>query len=64
MNEITHKLDSQNHSKHIFTIRGLCGYYEVYDLEVHKQYDTPFIEEDYNCEECLREEGLALLERL
>lgn len=61
MDKITHKLDSQNHSKHIFTIRGLCGYFEVYDLNVHKQYDTPFVQEDYNCAECLMEEGLGLL---
>ena len=64
MAEITHKLDSQTHSKHIFTIRGLCGYYEVYDLEIHKKHQTPFIREGFNCEECLREEGLALLDRL
>ena len=64
MNEITHKLDSQNHSKSTYTIRALCGYFEVYDLEIHKKHQTPFIREGFNCEECLREEGLALLERL
>jgi hypothetical protein len=61
LNVVTHKVVSQTTSKHIFTIRALCGYFEVYDMEIQKQYDTPFVQDNYTCEECLSAEGLRLL---
>jgi hypothetical protein len=30
-------------------------------MEIQKQYDTPFVPNNYTCEECLSAEGLRLL---
>ena len=58
---ITHRFHYQHHNANTYTVWGLCGYAEVYDMDVKKKWDTPFIRDNYTCEECKMQLGLEML---
>lgn len=58
---VTHKFSGSKHEGKFYTIWALCGYIEDYDLDDRKKWQTPFIREDYTCEDCLATYAMDML---